>query len=245
MKEDGNSIDCAQFEEIVHELERPETRGPELREAALIHAESCGRCAVLLTETESLDFALTRIADEAERNAIPARMEVSLLQEFRRVKAESTRRRVERQFVAVGSAAALFLALGVTLRHHSATLKAPEAGTQATVNVPAPGPDAAASGVQRNGQIQPTTQRKTAKAVTDDPSDELELAENFTPLPYADDPSMIEDGAVVRVVLSRSALVSLGVSVADVGSSEQVPADLVVSADGTPEAIRLVSQNVE
>jgi hypothetical protein len=56
---------------------------------------------------------------------------------------------------------------------------------------------------------------------------------------------MIEDGAVVRVVLSRSALVSLGVSVADVGSSEQVPADLVVSADGTPEAIRLVSQNVE
>jgi hypothetical protein len=28
-------------------------------------------------------------------------------------------------------------------------------------------------------------------------------------------------------------------------NSEQIPADLVVSPDGTPEAIRLVSQNVE
>jgi hypothetical protein len=67
-------------------------------------------------------------------------------------------------------------------------------------------------------------------------------ATGFVSLPYAADPATLEDGAVVRVVLSRSALASLGLPVADVGASEQVPADIVLSEDGAPQAIRLVSQ---
>ena len=58
--ENRNFMKCAEFEEILHELDRPGTKGNELREEALIHAESCGNCGVLLTETESLDFALKR-----------------------------------------------------------------------------------------------------------------------------------------------------------------------------------------
>ena len=84
----------------------------------------------------------------------------------------------------------------------------------------------------------------TTEATAGD-SDDTKLAQDFTALPYADDPSMVEGGAVVRVVLSRAALASLGVSTDGIENAEQIPADLVVSPDGTPEAIRLVSQNEE
>jgi hypothetical protein len=53
----------------------------------------------------------------------------------------------------------------------------------------------------------------------------------------------VEDDAVVRVVLSRSALASLGLPVAETDGGETVSADLRVSEDGTPQAIRLVSQD--
>jgi len=72
--------------------------------------------------------------------------------------------------------------------------------------------------------------------------DDSEVAASFIPLPYADDPQGLEGGAVVRVELSGPALASLGMPVTLAGSSESVPADLLVSNDGTPQAIRLVSQ---
>ncbi len=63
------------------------------------------------------------------------------------------------------------------------------------------------------------------------------------PLPYAYDPSELEGGAVVRVVLPRAALVSYGLPVEGMGVRDQVTADMVVSQDGTPQAIRLVAQS--
>jgi hypothetical protein len=241
MNRDINFMNCAQFEDVVHELDRPGTRGAELREIALTHAETCGRCAVLLTESESLDFALVKLADETGRNVAPARVEAALLQEFRMAKAVHAKRRVRRQIASIGVAAALFLALGLSLRHR---LAPPAAGAGSTTVEKASA--AAANGFvaqnRQETQLQPDGFSKTGNETNS--AEDAEFAEDFTPLPYADDPSMQEGGAVVRVILSRSALESFGVAVSDVGSSERIPADLVVSADGTPEAIRLVSQNV-
>ena len=69
-----------------------------------------------------------------------------------------------------------------------------------------------------------------------------EYATAYVPLPYAYDPSDLEGGAVVRVVLPRAALISYGLPVEAMGVSDQVTADMVVSEDGTPQAIRLVAQ---
>jgi hypothetical protein len=69
-----------------------------------------------------------------------------------------------------------------------------------------------------------------------------EYATAFVPLPYADNVADIQDGAIVRVMLPRSALASLGMPVSYIGSAERVPADLVLTQDGTPQAIRLVSE---
>src|ERR1700691_3508134 len=63
----------------------------------------------------------------------------------------------------------------------------------------------------------------------------------YMPLPYAYDQSELEGGAVVRVVLPRAALVSYGLPMKGMGVADNVTADMVVSQDGTPQAIRLVA----
>jgi hypothetical protein len=241
MRDDRNIMDCAQFEDIVHELDRPGTQGAQLREIALTHAETCGRCAVLLTESESLDFALVKFADETGRNLAPPRIEAALLQEFRVANSANARRRVRRQIAAIGVAAALFLALGSSLRHRLAPPVA-DSGSATVENASAAVAGGSVARSHQETQLEPDASSTRGSAANS--TEDAEFAEDFTPLPYADDPSMQEGGAVVRVILSRSALESFGVAVSDMGSSERIPADLVVSADGTPEAIRLVSQNV-
>jgi hypothetical protein len=250
--ENKNYMKCAEFEEILHELDRPGTKGYELREEALIHAESCGRCGVLLTETESLDFSLARIASEADRGVASPRVEAALLHEFRRVKGKPARWRMQWRVAAVGIAAALFLALGLSLARFYTPLRSLGGAPQANLAKSGAETDRSSESDHPDSQSSRKTVRDSMnkKSVTPqvpeqaaDQSDETEVAENFTPLPYADDPSMMEGGSVVRVILSRSALASLGMPVSGVENTEQIPADLVVSADGTPEAIRLVAQN--
>jgi hypothetical protein len=68
-----------------------------------------------------------------------------------------------------------------------------------------------------------------------------EYATNFVSLPYADDPGALDGATVVRVTLSRAALASFGLPVADISPNDQVPADIALSEDGVPQAIRLVA----
>ncbi|HEY2109519.1 MAG TPA: hypothetical protein VGH17_06420 [Candidatus Acidoferrales bacterium] len=253
MMENRNLVKCAEFEEILHELDRPGTKGNELREEALIHAESCGNCGVLLTETESLDFALKRITNGTDEESAPSRVETALLQEFRRVKRKSAQNQMQWRIVVIGVAAALFLVLGLSLQRHYAPPRG--LGGAAEANMAKNAADSSTSvGAPAQNTIQHSTDQPSSESKLATPqvgakvsneSDETELAENFTPLPYADDPSMMEGGSVVRVILSRSALASLGMPLSGAENREQIPADLVVSADGTPEAIRFIAQNVD
>jgi hypothetical protein len=226
-------MDCAQFEEIVHDLDRPEACGPTLRERALAHAESCSRCAQLMTKAESLDFSLRSLASQDSGQQAPARLEAALVQGFRREKEIAARRRMQRYTAILAAAAALLLIFGGSLYHRLAPGRQPtSAVTSSHSTSPAPalataaGPGAAAQ----------------QSAASDNDADNSEDAAAFVQLPYADDPTVVEDGAIVRVVLTPSALASLGLPVAGIGSGESVPADLLVSEDGTPQAIRLVSQ---
>jgi hypothetical protein len=235
MMENRNFMKCAEFEEILHELDRPGTKGNELREEALIHAESCGNCGVLLTETESLDFALKRVANATDRENAPSRMETALLQEFRRVKDKSAHKRMQWRIAVIGVAAALFLVLGLSVqRHYAPSREIGGASPAYTAKNPTQGSTLEAPAQKIEVAVKPANELE-----------ETEIAQNFTPLPYADDDSMMEGGSVVRVILSRSALASFGVSLSGVENREQIPADLVVSADGTPEAIRFVAQSVD
>jgi hypothetical protein len=210
-------MSCMQFEEIVHDLDRPGTHALLLREKALAHAESCANCAQLLTETESLDQALHSIATTEGEQEAPAWIESALLREFRVAKAGTNDSISGRRFAALGIAAVLLLAAGLSVRSFTPRPK----GTPAT------------GGAQANASPAGTASQGVQG---------VETASDFIALPYADDPDGVEGGTVVRVELSGPALASLGMPVSLTGSSASISADLLVSDDGTPQAIRLVSQ---
>jgi hypothetical protein len=226
MKEQEDFMDCVEFNEIYHDLDRPGTPGFRFREHALAHAESCSSCGLLLTDGEALDFALRNLTQHNAGREAPPRVEAALLREFQASKLEGSRRRVHGQLAALGAAAAILLALGLGVQHriasqpHKAT---PQEASLAT----APGAEASATAAQH------------AAAASE--ADEDEYATEFVPLPYADDPAALEGGAIVRVTLPRSALPSFGLPIAESDGTDTVFADLVVSEDGTPQAIRLVS----
>jgi hypothetical protein len=223
MKKESIRIDCSQFEEALPDLDRAGTQGAVLRDVALAHAESCSHCASLLTESESLDFSLRSLsAHNATRTAHP-RVEAALLLEFRKGKARAVRRRLQWQLSVLGTAAAVILALGGLL--HRGIIRFPAAHPNAGESAPSAISHPGAGNIGASGQTVGTYD-----------------AFAFTPLPHADDPAAWEGGAVVRVVLSPSALASFGFAVTDFSDTRLIPADLVVSDDGTPQAIRLVSQ---
>ncbi len=78
--------------------------------------------------------------------------------------------------------------------------------------------------------------------VADVDSGNNEYASAFVPLPYSDGLSDSDSSTVVRVDLPRSSLASMGIPVSGLTAGDRVVADLVVSEDGTPQAIRLVSE---
>jgi len=219
-------MNCSQFREILHDLDRPGTEGFAARDAAFAHAESCDRCTQLLTQSESLDFALRRLAGREARQQVSPRIEERLLEEFRRRSAAPFRRRVRWQIVALGTAAAFLLALGLALHYRTAQ----------------PTPAAAVEKSTAPGDTENGANSDPALLVSEDEGD-LESATAFVSLPYADDSMEGEGGAIVRVVLSRPALASLGFPVADIGATDRIPADIIVSEDGAPQAIRLVAES--
>jgi hypothetical protein len=233
-----NRMDCAQFQEVLHELDRPGTEGATRCERALAHAEMCSDCAALLTEVESLDFALGQVATESAELQAPPRLETLLLQEFRREKSAAASRGVRWQLAAFAVAAAVLLALGLTLlRQHLVTPGDVNSAQNSAQNAAQASNNSQATTAAADGNTQASA--NSARATL---ADEAEYATAYMPLPYAYDPSELEGGAVVRVVLPRAALLSYGLPVEGMGVGDLVTADMVVSQDGTPQAIRLVAR---
>lgn len=242
-------MDCAQFEGLVHDLDRPGTEGFARREAALTHAESCSRCAILVMQSESLDVALQALSKrESGREASPL-LATTLMEEFQRHKFASLGRRVSRQVAALGAAAAVLLAVGFWLHFShsqarptaineqpSASFAPSSTPAQVPAGANAARPSAPAPAVSRTTVPSSPTNVQRASLEAESQDDAA-----FIPLPYADDPNSIDDDAVVRVVLTPATLASFGLPVTGLGSGEPVQADLAVSQDGMPQAVRLVS----
>lgn len=231
-------MDCSQFEQLLHDLDRPGTEGFAAREIALAHAESCSHCAQLLTRMESLDLALRALSAREAGQQAPPRIEKLLREEFRRGNAASSRRWVRWQLAALGTAAALLLALGFSLYHRVGRSSNPSTSPRGASVLPG---SAGAGSASNAGPSQISAAQE--EPIVQNQAADSESATNFVPLPYADDSMNGEGGAIVRVVLSRPALASLGLPVTDLGATDRIPADIIVSEDGAPQAIRLVSQS--
>jgi hypothetical protein len=234
------TMNCYTFEQILHDLDRPGTAGSSLREAALAHAESCTSCALLLIEAEALDFGLRTLASQDANREAPRRVEAALLREFREHHAAPVAIPRSRAFEwyagVIGVAAMALLALGIARFHLNSLPAQPSRTAVVTSNPTASTPTNEAVSVS-GAQSAQTDSANAADAAGS------EEATEFYPLPYADDSASLEGGAVIRVAMPRSTLASWGFPVSGLAATDRIPADLVVSADGTPQAIRLVAAN--
>ena len=246
-------MDCAEFRDVLHELDRPGTRGAAEFENAITHAESCGDCGVLLVEEESLDFAVGKVARETARMPGAARVEAALLTEFRKAKPGTavmpTRGKMRWQIAALAVAAMVLLSLGTMIYERnlrqSTVTPVTNVANQARPTLNRTPPVAAntsstlTSTAAANGDAGPVAKLPAASSGAQG----TEYGTDYVRLPYADDPAGLEGGSVVRVTLARSALESYGLPAEGLGAGDRVTADMLVSVDGTPEAIRLVAQD--
>ncbi len=242
-----HSMDCAQFEELLHDLDRPGTEGFARREAALTHAESCSRCGILVMQSESLDEALRALAKrESGRHASPP-VAAMLMEEFQHRKFALLSRKVTRQIAALGATAAVLLGLGFWLHFaHSQTppIAINEQPSAQTAPSPAPAQvPASANSAQPSAPSPAPSTVPSAPANVQRASFETESQNDaaFIRLPYADDPGGLDNTTVIRVVLTPATLASFGLPVTGLGGGKPVQADLAVSQDGMPQAVRFVS----
>jgi hypothetical protein len=237
-------MDCVQFKEIYHELDRPGTSGFRFRERALAHAESCAGCGALLTDGEGLDFALRNLAQQTDGSEASPRIEAALLREFQRVKHVGRQWRIYRQLAILSTAAMILLTLGLGVHYRivSQARNTPPQVASTVVTPAAETPVTSANSASPNSDKPASAANEQSKTASVDQPADNEYAEEFVPVPYADDPAALEGGAIVRVTLPRSALASFGLPITESDGTDRVAADLMVSQDGTPQAIRLVPQ---
>jgi hypothetical protein len=238
-------MNCRRFRLIVHDLGRPGALEDSVAKAGFAHAESCASCAESLADSRSLDGALRALASDAAPEA-PFHVEAALLAAFRRSAPTTSLFKPVPRWVAVcaaaGLAAALALALGLTLRSKRVTPRAEE--TRAN-NLSAP---ATENSIPR-GSVAPSApgaaspHRSKAKGVEHPRAavaNAPEWATPFVQLPYADNIAPLESTAIVRLVLPRSALASLGLPVSEDVAGERISAEFLLGEDGSPRAIRVV-----
>jgi len=248
-------MDCSQFREFLAELDRPGVLPAEVREQAFIHAENCGDCGQLLTESESLDAEMRRLIVKDGHLRAAMRVESNLVKAFRERKAAGARESMRRFAVVIGVAAIVLLSVGFWLyRRTEAKTGSPVVTTTAravpmepkanAVNVRDHDSSRAVQQGRAGASLSHGEASQSARAASNGASQVAsEDASEFIPLPDADYPVTLDDGAVVRVEMPRADLAAFGLPVEAMEGDGTVRADLIVSADGTPQAIRLVSQD--
>jgi hypothetical protein len=251
---------CQQFEQLAPQMARDELRDAKLLQDATNHAASCVACNAILVEAREIAAAVAALAARDKSVDSAGHLEFALRAAFAR-EAErasripnenigtvpTTQSRMPNVFAgATFRWAALLLAaaiiLGVLLLPRM--FKDKSVTDRAVVS-----PAQVSSPVVAGAKIAPAMQ--TAPPVTEEhlaavrkPKKNLSEPEKtltgFLVLPYADDLSTIEYGAIVRLQMSRADLAWYGLPVPISDSGQRITADLFVNGSGTPEAIRLV-----
>jgi hypothetical protein len=238
-------MNCEQFQNVMLDLARD--AGDEGREEtldaatvkdALEHADTCRACDELLEEAEGISLVLRELAVRHSADQAPARVETALLRRLELRRALAMRSTWRRRLV-IGSVAgvAATALLAISLLWHG--------GMPASRPAQNALPASAAAQAQANldGASGNSEFAESQAGWLSGFGDDEKSAGSFVPLSQTFDPASVDDDTVVRVVLSRAALDSFGLHLAadsKIQAGSQVVADLIVTNDGTPQAIRVV-----
>lgn len=203
-------------------LDRDMDAGEADTEAAREHLRHCARCGALYESSLSLRADLRELGRLTADASTPSRVEMRLRQEFRT--RHQTDKHRDRAVVAgwvLAAATMLLIASSVVLwqRHRLVSIaqirQAPATVIARTV---ASGPELG----------------ETLIAESD--------GEEFALIPGAI-PGLQDETSVVRVQMQRGSLSALGLSVNEEHASDIVQVDLLLGADGQPQAYRLPGSN--
>jgi len=231
------AMNCEEFEALATDFESDSIRAAEAKE----HLRNCVRCASLFQVQQELREGLRVLARETESVQTPSRVEAALLE---RVRAKRPMLRWNRRISVLGWAAAVattvfafWLSSHQWMRsHRSAPIEAKTLVAPSPVNPPA------------------ANRESSAKALTTEPalghrrkssSSRTEVAGHshlgrFVALPYTTQGSDGGDAFVMRVRMTRASLDALGLPVNEERAGESIQVDLLVGADGQPQAVRFL-----
>lgn len=231
MREGEAKMNCAEFQEVVHELARSnatETLGESTELMARLHVQICEKCAAHLEEAQAVAKATADAAEDSRICDTPAEMEERLAGAFRehhrnleRARYRERRARLRwAEWIGLAATAALLITIGAWSfsRGHIVKNGSSAPAVSSTVN-----PSTSATVPEGNVPIA-----------------DGDLSADFVPVPYGESLSADDTGLVVRVSMTRGTLESLGYPVDEVNAGEVIQADVLVGEDGSPVAVRLV-----
>jgi hypothetical protein len=249
---------CRQFEQLAPQMARNELRDAKLLQDALNHAALCANCDTILVEAREVAASVMALAAHDKAIDSAGHLEFTLRAAFARergsiedqgdLKVAPTKSWASNVFLggALGwrafslAGAAIVLAIILVpgiVGHKSEPNRV--AVTPARVSSPSVAQTTAAPAMETVAA--PTQNRLVAvhrrKKNLAEPEETLT---GFLALPYADDISTIEYGAILRLQMSRADLAWYGLPVPISDNGQKITADLFVNGSGTPEAIRLV-----
>jgi hypothetical protein len=255
---------CQQFEQLAPQMARNELRDARLLQDATNHAASCAKCDAILVEEREVAASVAALAAHDKAVDSAGHLEFTLRAAFAREHAANAIPNFGsgREFERAGHrpapttrafAATSFRWYGFSLAGAAivlAILLVPRiVGHKTELNRVAVTPAQVSSPAFAETKIAPpmeTVAAPTQNHLVAVHKPKKNLAEpektltGFLALPYADDLSTIEYGAIVRLQMSRSDLAWYGLPVPISDTGQKITADLFVNGSGTPEAIRLV-----
>ncbi len=182
------------------------------------HLRICPHCAGLYESSLALRAELRELAQRTSDATAPSRVEMRLRQEFRtRHKTDRNRGRVVLAGWVLAAATLLLAASSLVLWHRGAppnTAQLSRPATPAAIH-------AVASGPELGGTL-----------IAENDGDEFALIPGAVP-------GLLDDSTVVRVEMQRGSLSALGLSVNEEHAGDVVQVDLLLGADGQPQAYRL------
>jgi hypothetical protein len=233
---DRSSMNCEEFEIVGLDFERQGALNEEGRERAMQHARLCAKCAGLQSSWSVARMELAALAVNTGDLAVPRRVETRVLQQFRRRhQSRRDRRAIKIAVWALAAAAVLVFTLGVWNLHQWQRRSMAQAPSQVSPQraLSAP-PSLSAPGVN-NVTPDDTSETLSASNLTGSAAGE------FTQLPGATFYGS-EDGAVVRLGMQRASLAAFGLPVNEERAGDWIQVDVLVAADGSPQAVRLPQQ---
>ncbi len=249
---------CQQFEQLGPQIARNELRDAKLLQDALNHAAVCAKCDAMLVEEREIATSVGALAAHDRAVDSAGHLEFTLRAAFAREHASSeglgdlkvapTKSWASNIFLggalgwrafSLAGAAIIFAILlvpgmvGRKSEPNLAAVKPAQASSTAVApTITAPPMETVAAPTQ-NHLVAVHRPRKNL-------ADPEKTLTGFLALPYADDISTIEFGAIVRLQMSRADLAWYGLPVPISDNGQKITADLFVNGSGTPEAIRLV-----